>query len=87
MLPAYRVVRFSDVHLEDRTKPSGDDIQALLSVQSAYIRLCKGVQDKLLRWSRDNYTLKTSALDSMIIRNGIAVTTGDHAYLVHVPTS
>ena len=43
MLPAYTLVRFSDVHLEDRTKPSGDYIQALLSVQSAYIRLCQDV--------------------------------------------
>ena len=69
VLPAYTLIRFSDVHLEDRTKPSGDDIQTLLSVQSTYIRLCKMVQTLLLHWSGDNYTLNTSALDKMIVSN------------------
>ena len=69
VLLAYTLVRLSDVHLEDRTKPSSDDIQALIPVQSAHIRLCKMFQALLLRWSGDNHTLKTSALDRMIVRN------------------
>jgi len=56
VFPTYTLVRFSDVHLEDRTEPSGDDIQALFSIQSAYIRLCQDVSGLTfaLEW-RDIY--------------------------------
>ncbi len=68
MLPAYALVRFSDVQLEDRAKPPSDDIQTLFSVQSTHICLCKRFQGSFLYPCVGvggvgiNYTLKTSAL-------------------------
>jgi hypothetical protein len=79
MLPAYAVIRFLDLQLEERAKPPDDYLQTLLSVQSTYICLCQRFQVSSLRGCAgmgSNYTLKTSALDEALVRNWDAVTNG-----------